>query len=547
MLPSPVRAAAVLTRAGVVRPHRPTALVGCARALLSWGVGTASGSLTLAHRFPDEVGLIDERGELTFAEISGRSNALARGLAERGVREGDGVAVMCRNSRYFVEASYAVARLGADVLYLNTSFAGPQLVEVIGRERPAAIVYDEEFSGLLDGVDAALPRVLAWSDDDSAVGGAAHGDSCESLMSRYDGTDLPPPGRESRSTILTSGTTGSPKGASRAGGIDAAVSLLSRIPLRARWSTYVAAPLFHTWGWAHFQLALLLGSTLVLQRRFEPEQCLALVERHRCASLVVIPVMLQRVLDTVGPKGERPATHDLSSLRVVAASGSPLPGDLATRWMDVYGDTLYNVYGSTECAWATVATPADLRAAPGTAGRPPPGTEVRLFDESDRPVDDGQVGRIFVRNSMLFQGYTSGGAKPVIGDMMATGDVGRFDEAGRLFVEGRDDDMIVSGGENVFPQEVEDLLSQHEAVADVAAVGVPDEQYGQRLAAYVVLRAGADTSEDDLKAHVKANLARYKVPREVVFLDQLPRNATGKVVKRDLPRKDARAASSGEH
>jgi acyl-coenzyme A synthetase/AMP-(fatty) acid ligase len=219
---------------------------------------------------------------------------------------------------------------------------------------------------------------------------------------------------------------------------------------------------------------------------------------------------------------------------VVAASGSALPGDLAQSWMDEFGDHLFNIYGSTECAWATIASPSDLRLAPGTAGRPPMGTVVRLYDDQGQEVPTGEPGRIFVGNSMLFEGYTGGGSKDVIDGLMATGDVGRFDESGRLYVEGRDDEMIVSGGENVYPAEVEDCLVRHPHVVEAAAIGVDDEQFGQRLRAYVVLRDPDAASADDLREHVKRNLARYKVPRDVEFLDQLPRNSTGKVVKRDL-------------
>ncbi len=497
--------------------------------VLGWGMGTAAGGISTAARFPDDVGLIDDLGELTFEQLHRRSNALARGLAMRGVGEGDAVAVMCRNHRYFIESSFAVARLGADVLYVNTSFAGPQVVEVLEREKPAMVIYDEEFAGLLDQVDGVPHQLIAWSDTD------ARDESCESVIAATDDADLPSPDRQSRSTILTSGTTGTPKGASRgAGGLGAAVPLLSLLPLKSRWTTHIAAPLFHTWGWAHFQLSLLLGSTMVLTRRFEPERCMELVEEHRCDSLVVIPVMLNRILDAVGPEGENPTSYDVSCLAVVAASGSALPGDLSSTWMDAFGDNLYNIYGSTECAWVTIASPSDLRAAPGTAGRAPMGTDVRLFDDQDRPVPGRGPGRIFVRNSMLFEGYTGGGSKDVIGDLMATGDIGRFDAAGRLFVEGRDDDMIVSGGENVFPQEVEDLLSRHDAVVEAAAIGVDDDKFGQRLRAFVVVHDGGDVGEDELQDYVKANLARYKVPREIVFLDELPRNATGKILKRDL-------------
>ena len=169
-----------------------------------------------------------------------------------------------------------------------------------------------------------------------------------------------------------------------------------------------------------------------------------------------------------------------------------------------------------------------------TAGKPPIGTEVKIFDPDGEELPQGESGRIFVGNSLLFEGYTGGGNKDMIDGLMSTGDVGRF-EHGLLYVEGRDDEMIVSGGENVFPKEVEDCLARHDAVAEVAAVGVEDTDYGKRLRAFVVRTADASATEDDLKAWVKKNLARYKVPREIVFLDELPRNATGKVVKRDLP------------
>jgi fatty-acyl-CoA synthase len=313
--------------------------------------------------------------------------------------------------------------------------------------------------------------------------------------------------------------------------MDPAAALFSKIPLKARETTVIAAPMFHSWGFAHFTLALPLASTLVLRRKFDPEETLRAVSQSRASALAVVPVMLQRMLEL---GDETIAKYDTSSLRVIALSGSALPGELAIRAMDVFGDALYNLYGSTEVAWATIATPQDLRAAPGTAGRPPMGTIVKLLDAQGGEVAPGEGGRIFVANEMVFEGYTGGGNKEIVEGLMSTGDVGHFDAAGRLFVDGRDDEMIVSGGENVFPREVEDLLADHEQIEEAAVVGVGDEQFGQRLKAFVVAREGATLDEQAVQAYVKANLARYKVPREVVFLDQLPRNATGKVLKREL-------------
>jgi fatty-acyl-CoA synthase len=275
-----------------------------------------------------------------------------------------------------------------------------------------------------------------------------------------------------------------------------------------------------------------LSSTLVIKRKFDPEATLSLTAQHEATAMAVVPVMLQRMLEL---PIETIQKYDLSALRVIAASGSALPGELATRTMDAFGEVLYNLYGSTEVAWATIATPEDLRAAPGTAGRPPRGTIVKLFDGDGNPVTKpGETGRIFVANEMLFEGYTGGGNKDVIEGLMSTGDVGHFDDGGHLFVDGRDDEMIVSGGENVFPREVEDLLHDHEAIDEVAVIGVEDEKFGQRLKGYAVTTKGKKVSEDELKAYVKKNLAGYKVPREIVFVEELPRNATGKVLKREL-------------
>jgi fatty-acyl-CoA synthase len=515
--------ARVLAGAGVVRPHGPGTLVRLVRTVQTWGTGPAGGFASRAVRDPDGIGIVDELGELTWSEIHRRTNALARALAERGVGEGDSVAIMCRNHRGFIEATVAVAKLGADILYLNTSFAGPQLVDVLAREQPTMVIHDEEFTGLLAGADVRR-TLVAWND-----GGHA-GEYLEDLLSAYDEGDLHAPPRHAKIVILTSGTTGTPKGAPRKeAGLSAAVSLLSRMPLKAGWRTHIAAPLFHTWGLAHMMLAMLLGSTMVLRRHFDAEQALELVQEHRCQSMVVIPVMLQRILLL---DEEVLAAADLSSVEVVASSGSALPATLATSWMDRFGDNLYNIYGSTEVAYASIAQPADLRADPTSAGKPPYGTVVRILDESGREVPPGETGRIFVGNELLFDGYTGGGNKEIIDGLMASGDVGRLDSKGRLHVEGRDDDMIVSGGENVFPQEVENCLSTHPAVQEVAAVGVPDEDFGARLIAFVV--ASQDVTVDDLKDHVRANLARYKVPKEVVFVGELPRNATGKVLRSRL-------------
>jgi fatty-acyl-CoA synthase len=526
--------ARTLLDTGMLAPTRPDRTVRSLLALHRWGATPAAAYMGAAARYPDRLALIDERGTLTFSEVHRRSNALARELAAAGIAEGDGVAIMCRNHRGFIETTVACSKLGASALYLNTMFAAPQITDVLAREQAKAVVYDEEFANLVAKGAAGRLRFVAWSGGEDRLQPAGAEERLEDLIARGEDSDLAPPAERGRVVILTSGTTGTPKGAARKqpDSLEPAAALFSKIPLRARETTMIAAPMFHSWGYAHFTLALPLASTLVLRRRFDPEETLRATAQTRSTTLALVPVMLQRIMEL------EPATiakYDLSTLRVIALSGSALPGELATRAMDTFGEVLYNLYGSTEVAWATIATPADLRAAPGTAGLPPIGTVVKLLDEQGAEVPRGASGRIFVGNEMMFDGYTGGGGKEIVDGLMSTGDVGHLDDGGRLFVDGRDDEMIVSGGENVFPREVEDLLADHEEIAEAAVIGVPDDEFGQRLKAFVVVPVeGTSLDEDAIKDYVKRNLARFKVPRDVVFVEELPRNATGKILKREL-------------
>jgi acyl-CoA synthetase (AMP-forming)/AMP-acid ligase II len=523
------RAARVLLKAGVVKPERPDTALRAARALLDWKLTPAAAFVVSAERYPDQPAIVDERGRLTFGEVDRRTNALARALADAGVTSDDSVAIMCRDHRWFVETTVALSKLGATSLLYNTAFAGPQLAEVTEREDPTAIVYDEEFEGLIDEGASDRTRWIAWRDGEPA------GDTVEELIEGGDESPLDAPDRPGRITLLTSGSTGTPKGASRGqpDAVEPIAAVLGTIPLRAREPTFFAAPLFHAWGFLQFNLGLILSSTYVLRRKFDPEATLAAIEANRCTALVAVPIMLQRILEL---DEEIRSGHDLSSLRVVAASGGALPGELSERWMDTFGEKLYNLYGSTEVAWAAIATPEDLRACPGTSGPAPPGTSLKILDDDKNEVPAGESGHIYVSNRMLFEGYTGGGSEEMVDGHMETGDLGYLDEHGRLFVEGRADDMIVSGGENVYPEEVEKALEEHESVSEAAVIGVEDEQFGERLKAYVVQTG--EVSEDDLKSHVKDNLARFKVPREIEFVDELPRKPQGKVDKQAL--KDGR-------
>jgi acyl-CoA synthetase (AMP-forming)/AMP-acid ligase II len=526
----------VLREAGIVAPMRPDKALKIGATFLRWGASPATGVATAAIHYPHELAIVDERGALTWERLHRRSNALAHAFAEMGIGPGDGVGVMCRNHRGFIEATLASAKIGASALYLNTMFAGPQLVEVTRREGPKALVYDEEFSDLLSGVDDSVTRIVGWCD------GEVSSPTLDGLIEGGDESNLKPPPDKPKFVILTSGTTGTPKGAQRSSpeGLLPIASLIDKIPFRSRMTMMIAAPLFHSWGFFHFVMSLPTASTMVLRRRFDPEETLQAIEQSHADVLAAVPVMIQRILTLPEETLDK---YSLPSLKITSLSGSALPGELAIAWMDRFGDNVYNLYGSTEVAYATVATPEDLRAAPGTAGKPPRGTKICLYDENGKEVQQGEVGRIFVGNEMAMEGYTGGGGKEMIDGLYSSGDVGHIDPEGRLFIDGRDDEMIVSGGENVFPREVEDLLSDHEAVEEVAVIGVEDEEFGQRLKAFVVIRSEIEVSAQDLTAHVKANLASYKSPREIEFLDELPRNATGKVLKKDLRARNQEASA----
>jgi fatty-acyl-CoA synthase len=528
------RSAAHAFRAGMLALDRPDKTAAILRAQREFG--QLGGAMSVAAiRHAGRTGLIDERGALTFAELDKRSGALAVALRSRGLREGDCVGILARNHRGFLDATFAAAKLGARTLLLNTDFGGPQLRDVCRREGVVLLIHDQEFSGLMEGIETEQGRLLSWSEDSGP-------DSLDAVIEQHHGQAPDPPGETGSVVLLTSGTTGTPKGAPRqeSRSLHPIGALLSKVPYRARGSTYVAPPMFHGVGFTQTVLSCILGCTVITERRFKPGRVLDAITRRRPTALTVVPVMLARMVSLIE---QHPGRWDTSSLRIVFCSGSQLEAELVRRAHRAIGEVIYNFYGSTEVGWATFATPEDLSVAPGTAGRPPYGTMVRLYDEAGQPLDGpGQVGRIFVGNGFEFDGYTGGGGKEVIDGLMSTGDVGHFDAAGRLFVDGRDDDMIVSGGENVFPSEVEELLITHEAIEEAAVIGVEDEEFGQRLAAYVVPRPGQELSDDDVKDFVKRNLARYKVPRDVHFLAELPRNPTGKVLKRELRAAHARAA-----
>src|SRR5246500_2624335 len=521
-----------IIESGAFRLEPPLNYAAMAADIRKWGEIGMLPSFN-ARRTPNRAAIIDDEGSLTYKELDEVANAVAHGLLAKGVRGGDGVAILARNHRWFCIAEFGCARVGARIILLNSSFSGPQIKEVSEREGAKLIIYDDEYTNDVSKAEPPLGklRALAYTPDGEDSGSTD--ETLADLIAQHSKSPAPKASKHASIIILTSGTTGTPKGANRStpptlapvGGI------LSHVPFKAGEVTSLPAPMFHALGYLHGTIAMFLGSTLVLRRKFKPPLVLEDIEKHKVTAMVVVPVMLSRILDALEKMDKKP---DLSSLKIVFASGSQLGAELATRTLKDLGPVIYNMYGSTEIAFATIAGPKDLERNAATVGPVVKGVKVRILDDNGNELPQGEVGRIFVGNAFPFEGYTGGGNKQIIDGLLSSGDVGYFDEHGLLYVSGRDDEMIVSGGENVFPAEVEDLISGHPEVVEATALGVEDKEWGHRLRAFVVKTDGASIGEDDIKSYVRDHLARYKVPREVIFLEELPRNPTGKILKREL-------------
>ncbi|WP_292990811.1 acyl-CoA synthetase [Mycobacterium sp.] len=515
---SRLAAARVLARRGMVDLRRPDEAVRSLLAIRRYG---AFGGLlsNAAVRYGDAPAITDDRGTVSFRQLDETSNALARGLVVKGIRAGAVIATLQRNSRDVMVTVAAANKIGVRTVLMNTGFAGPQLADVSARENVSAILVDDEFENILTTLPSQILRFTTSRQHE--------------LTDNQSVSPLPAPRQPGGMALLTSGTTGTPKGVPR-NRIDPLQSaqLLDRIPWPRDGAYYIAAPLFHATGLATCATGLITGNRVVMARRFDPEAALKAITHYRVGAVVLVPTMLQRILDL---GSDVLAKYETSSLTVLFAAGSSLSPDLCRRTHDAFGAVLYNLYGSTEVAVAAVATPDELHRAPGTVGRPPVGCTVVIYDENRRRVTEpGHVGTLFVSSDLSFTGYTDGGNKEIVDGLLSTGDTGHFDETGLWFVDGRDDDMIVSGGENVFPLEVENLLADHPDIVEASVIGVDDAEFGKRLAAYVVGRPESALDADAVKSHVRAHLARHKIPRDVIFVEQLPRNETGKVLRKQL-------------
>jgi fatty-acyl-CoA synthase len=489
---------------------------------------------------PNDLALVQDERRRTWREANARINRLANALVALGISAGDRIGIMIENSIEWFEIMIACQKIGLSTVAVSYR-STPSEIGYLLEDSEAAVLF---FGASHDAVVEEARRLVSIPERFAIrIGGTtplAETADYEALIAS--GSEEEPPASRrsggSRAILYTSGTTGRPKGAVRdlsKAGIGALVGLLERIPFRRSDRHLVAAPLYHATGSGFAMISATLGSTIHLMRHFEPEEFLRIVDRERITTTAVVPTMLRAIVDLPVDVIRR---YDTSSLRVVVTTGSALPEPVEHATLEVLGDVLYDLYGSTEMGFVTVAGPGDKHASPGTIGLPVPGVDVVLLDDAKQPVADGEVGELYARSRLTIEGYhrnETATAESRYGDYFSVGDLAIRDARGYLTLVGRKKDMVISGGMNVYPAEIETVLLTHPAIREAAVVGVPDEKWGEALVAFVTPHDGAELpSDEELVAFLKKSLAGYKVPRRFERIAELPRNPTGKVLKRDL-------------
>ncbi|MEO8875498.1 MAG: AMP-binding protein, partial [Polyangiaceae bacterium] len=489
-----------------------------------------------AANSPNKVAVRFRDRAITFAELDTRMDKVASGLMARGVSKGSSFVLMMKNRPEFIELQCAASRIGAAAVSVSWRSTADELAYLVKHSGSKMVCFEDELWPVVSEAakKIGMPATMLLAMNGTVSETARYDNLLEAEKTKFPDID---PEVDGAVVIYTSGTTGKPKGAVRKFPKDAllqALRFIAETPMRNDDVHLVTCPLYHSTAFGFVALNHMLGAEVVIMDEFKPENFLRDIAKYKVTTTAIVPTMIHRVL-TLGP--EILGKYDTSSLRAIFAGGAPLPGPLATEAMDQFGDIVFNFYGATETGLVTLGKPGDLRSTPATIGRPVPGNDIRLLDEAGNEVPNGEVGELYVKSTLLVSGYHKDDG--ATNDSMkqgyfSVGDLARVDRDGKYFIEGRKRDMIISGGVNVYPAEVEGVLEEHPGIGEVAVIGVEDSEWGERVEAYVAPKAGVTLDEGEIKLWVRARLSGPKVPRTYIFVDALPRNPTGKVLKREL-------------
>ena len=530
----------VANQTGFLSALTPTGLLAFARTVVGLRVGHHLALILHAQNKPEKTAIVDGSRKYSYAEVDGEINRLGHALVAMNIGAGDHVALMLPNSAEYLIAQQTIARVGATAVQIGTRLKAAELAHILANSSPLALFYHHDYRAELEealalGAGAARGQLVVCGAPAGSMTGASR---YEDLIAGMPGAH--PPATSSRGggvIVYTSGTTGKPKGANRdmtETGLVGIADFMARVGMTHHERHLVVCPLYHSAAPAFTSMVFGLGATVVMVDHFEPERVLEVIARESITSAFMVPTMLSRLADL---DEEVRRSYDTSALRWILSGAAPLPTDTARRFQEAFGYLLWNFYGATETGMVTLAAPHDHAARPGTVGRLLRGNQVRLLDGEGRQVRAGEIGELYTSNEMLITGYhrdpTSTDSSLADG-FFSVGDLGRMDDDGYYYIESRKSDMVISGGVNIYPREIEDHLLTHADVVDVAVVGVPDAEWGETLKAFVVRRPGALLTSATVIEFCRQGLADYKRPRAVAFIDVLPRTPTGKVLKREL-------------
>lgn len=532
-----VKFLAAAGRAGILSPEgKISALFTAAPTLARYRFTTAREVEAALATAPERTALIDDDGLLTYRQLAQQSKTIARWLLnlkrERGL-DTLRIGVMARNGRGIILPMAAKGYAGAELFLLNVGSSPEQLEGIFEENGINVLIIDDEFADRIPEPLGDITVIWAHTSRD-------HGteETLRRIALRGDEglPALPAFPRHGNIVLMSSGTSGVPKGILRPEPLLPFVvgGYLETVPWRNAMTVQITASMFHTWGWSAVNIAFATRNTVVTQRIFDPENVYRQIQNFRCDGLVSSPIFFKHMVDLPGNE-----KWDTSTLQFIASAGNALTPLLVERTNARFGPILANYYGSTELALAACATAEMVAADPTIAGKIPPGTILRLYDDEGNEVPRGEVGRIFLTNETALSGYSNPNAEMVtIDGLVDIGDMGYLDDKGHLHVLSRSDDMIIVGGENVHPQSVVEVLERMPGIHELHAGGVDDETTFKRVAVWVVRTAdenGRRLTAQSIRDWVRDHLADHSIPRDVNFVDLLPRNATGKVVARHLP------------